>query len=239
MNENPMYGAGRLNALAEQQGAPKNGVQKQVSPTGEPNLPPAWVKPLMAVYLAMAGLAGYLAFYTTDNAIINKVGFILGGILAVLGPLLGIASPGARRNGAMMALLLCLGLTAPTFAHERVLIEPDRASLMGEEMPKASDFVSWGVGLGVDYGAHRGAVPVMEAMGLVGLLRLWTAGPVLSLALGGSLLAQEDRPRVGGFLGGAVDLPGSGGPVKPALYLGAGYDGSWSVRGGFEFRFSQ
>lgn len=238
MNENPMYGVGRLSALANQQVTPKNGVEKQVSPTGEPQVPTSWVKPLMAIYVALAGLAGYLALLE-NNEVAKKVGVVLGGVLAVLGPLLGIASPGWRRNGTAVAILLCLGLGSHALAEERVLIEPGRPSLMGAEAPKAADFVSWGFGIGVDYRAHRGAVPVVEAMGLVGLLRLWEAGPVFSLALGGSMLAADGDPRAGAFLGGAFDLPGVGAPVKPALYVGAGYDGGWSFRGGFEFRFSQ
>lgn len=235
-----MYGAGRLSVLANQQVTPRNGVMKDVSPTG-PALFPQWlIRILFLLSLLATAWQGFEIYdFPAKTWHLER----LAGFIVSFAASAGIGSQGLRiqwpKGGTMVALLLCLGLSAPAFADERVLIEPDRQALMGEEAPRAADFVSWGVGVGVDYRAHRGAVPVVEAMGLVGLLRLGKAGPVLSLALGGSLLAAEGDPRAGAFLGGAFDLPGVGAPVKPALYVGAGYDGGWSFRGGFEFRFSQ
>lgn len=231
MNENPLYGVERLNALANQQTTPRNGVERQVSPTGEPYLPPRWVGPLMTIHTALTGLAGYLVLFE-ENALAKKVGIGIGLALAVLGSLLGQASPGWRRGVKVLVALLAVGLAAPAMAapvRRAVLLEGLDAKAQhivavgaGEETP-ASPWSLFAVGPGFGVDVRAGKVsPVAELLGTLALTRVF--GQVLSLGAGGSLLTWEEL-RTGFVAGLALDLPGPEGSMRPCLFVGAAFIG--------------
>lgn len=199
---------------------------RRASPTGEPYVPPRMVPALMALYTALSGLAGYLALFEADPTA-KKVGFGIGLALAVLGPLLGMATPGWRRGGTTLALL-AVTLSASAWAapvRRAVLFETEAGRHVGlvaageeEPMSPASVFAI-GAGLGINIQGGK-VTPMAEMLGTLGLLRL--GGGVLSLAAGGSLFLGESA-RPGALLGLTYDLPGIKGDSRPYLGIGAGY----------------
>lgn len=170
--------------------------------------------------------------------ILASIATVLGALHVAAKAIGGYAQSRAAVKSGMRILvaLLAVGLAAPAVARDRaVLLEEPQPSLLGVELPPLADYLSVGLAAGIDYRAHRGAVPVLEALGLVGVARLGKGGPVLSLGLGGGfLLPTEAAPSFSGTLGAALSLPGVAAEkaVLPSLFLGAGYDGAgkWSAK---------
>lgn len=125
----PLHGEALAKALESQK------PEKAVSPTGEPYLPPRWVGPLMALHAALTGLAGYLVLFEADP-LAKKVGIGVGLVLAVLGPLLGQASPGWRRRaGKVLVAMLAVGLSTGC-----VNFRPPPPSRVASLAPEAAPF---------------------------------------------------------------------------------------------------
>lgn len=203
---------------------------------------------VLTALVAIGGLAtafGTLATFMEDLArLFPQYGALAAGgiILGALGTAAKSVGDYAKARsavkgaGRMLVALLAVGLAAPAMARDRaVLLEEPQPSLLGVELPPLADYLSVGLAAGIDYRAHRGAVPVLEALGLVGVARLGKGGPVLSLGLGGGfLLPTEAAPSFSGTLGAALSLPGVAAEkaVLPSLFLGAGYDGTgkWSAK---------
>lgn len=221
MNTTPIHGPALTKALKDQR-----------STKEEPHLPSRWIKPALAVYVALAAAAAYLAI---DAGPLAPYRWHLGLALAVLGALLGMATPAGRRafrRFTSFALLLALCLGAPALAAERAVYgSPQPRGLVSQELGLGA-YVDLGVGAGVDVCAGRATMGV-QALGTVALYELaprW----LLGAALGGSLLLGDAGLSGAGFLGGSLSLPAPPGPVMPAVYLGASYhlDGGWGFGGG-------
>lgn len=208
----------------------------EVSPTGAPHLPPRLVRPAMALYVTLAAVSGYLAL---DAGPLEPYRWHLGLVLIVLGALLGIASPGLRRAGTALALLLALSLGAPALARSRATVFDAPTGSPGA-LTVAPDLalpLAPGYAVAVTLQPDGYVVPQLLAVGTLGLFNL--AGRPLSLLLGGGFAAPglaEVSPV--GSLGLVWALP-SGGPTEvSAGVLGTyGKGGAWS--GGLTLVVSQ
>lgn len=227
MQTTPIHGPALAKALENQNPG-------SASPTGAPHLPPRLVRPAMALYVTLAAVSGYLAL---DAGPLEPYRWHLGLVLIVLGALLGIASPGLRRAGTTLALLLILCLGAPALASPRGVLfgSPDRPALAAA--PEPAFPLAPGYAVGVTLQADGALVPQILAVGSLGLLDL--GGRPLSLLLGGGLGA----PGLGavtptGNLGLAWALPVRGdSEVALGVLATYGAGGTWS--GGLTLVVSQ
>ena len=202
------------------------------SPTGTPYLPPSWVRPLMGVYVALAGLAGYLAVFS-GNPMAEKVGVVLGGILAVLGPLLGIASPGARKLATMaLALGLTLTSTSATASRLTFLGTPERT--LAGETPSLLDYLELGAAFGLELrlmgeDRHLDARPALQVLGGLGLADVGLVQ--LSVVTGGQLVLGAEGGDAAFIFGASAGW--KRGPVKLGVFAGAAFRDTQSLVVGF------